>query len=149
MSSHKVRAAKQYAMAMASVRLTHCCVSDARSWQALGTTKPVHQLQSFWQGLCWVWWPTSRSSRTAYGWLERIPQGTNWTAPSRCVQISLNLTHCTLTAHCVCGAETLPGNKLSQNQPHSVRSTLSGLLQPCHCNLLINCCGRSGLATRR
>ena len=106
-SSHKVCTAKHCAIALASVRLTHCCVSDARSWQALGTTKPVHQLQSCWQGLCWVWWPTLRSSRTAYGWLERTSQGTSWTAPSRCVRISLNLTHGALTAYFVFGAGTL------------------------------------------
>ena len=101
MSSHKVCTAKQYAIAVASVRLTHCCVSDARSRKALGTTKPEHQLQSCWRGLCWVWWPTLRSSRTAYGWLEKTLQGTSWTAPSRCVRISLNLTHCALKAYFV------------------------------------------------
>ncbi len=31
MSPHKVCTAKQYAIALASVCLTHCCVSDARS----------------------------------------------------------------------------------------------------------------------
>ncbi len=70
---------------MALQCLSHCCFFDFRLWQVLGTAKQMQQLQSCWQGLSWVWWPTLRTGRTLYGSLQKILQGAAWTESSRCV----------------------------------------------------------------
>ena len=65
--------------------LSHCCIFEFRLWKILGTAKQMQQLQSCWQGLSWVWWPTLRNGRTVYGSLQEILQGAGWTVSSRCV----------------------------------------------------------------
>jgi len=81
----KQHSTRQDANRMALQCLSHCCVFEFRLWQVLGTAKQMQQLQSCWQGLSWVWWPTLRSARTVYGSLQKILPGAGWTASSRCV----------------------------------------------------------------